>query len=69
MATAKIADDAVTARRLSGDHDPLRWREIEVEVPQPCPPVQQATAKLLTEAGARPSRSSSKLGRVLKAPG
>jgi inorganic triphosphatase YgiF len=64
---AEIADDVVTAQRLPGSHDPLRWREIEVEVPQPCPPVQQATAKLLTEAGARPSRSASKLGRVLNA--
>jgi hypothetical protein len=66
-AVAEIADDTVTARRLSGNHDPLRWREIEVEVPEPCPPVQEAAAKLLTEAGARPSRSSSKLSRVLNA--
>jgi CYTH domain-containing protein len=70
---AEIADDVVTARRLSGaaagdarnDRAALRWREIEVEVPEPCPPVQQAAAKLLTEAGARPARSSSKLARVL----
>ncbi|HEX6448983.1 MAG TPA: CYTH domain-containing protein [Trebonia sp.] len=62
---AEIADDVVTAQRLTGNHDPLRWREIEVEVPEPCPPVQEAAAKLLTEAGARPSRSASKLSRVL----
>jgi inorganic triphosphatase YgiF len=66
---AEIADDVVTAQRLSGSREPLRWREIEVEVPQPCPPVQEATAKLLMEAGARPARSSSKLGRLLNAPG
>ena len=70
---AEIADDVVTARRLPGaavgdarnDRAALRWREIEVEVPEPCPPVQQAAAKMLTEAGARPARSSSKLARVL----
>lgn len=64
---AEIADDVVIARRLSGSRDPLQWREIEVEVPQPCPPVQQATAELLAGAGARPSRSASKLARVLNA--
>ena len=70
---AEIADDVVTARRLPGaavgdarsDRAALRWREIEVEVPEPCPPVQQAAAKMLTEAGARPARSSSKLAHVL----
>lgn len=73
---AEIADDVVTARRLPGAGDtrgdgdasgaPLRWREIEVEVPAPCPPVQEAAASLLTEAGARPARSSSKLARLLE---
>lgn len=62
---AEIADDRVTGRRLAGDFAPVRWREIEVEVSEPCPEVQAAAAKLLTGAGARPSRSSSKLGRVL----
>lgn len=62
---AEVADDVVTARRLTGSHESLRWREIEVEVPEPCPRVQEAVAKLLAEAGARPARSSSKLARVL----
>jgi inorganic triphosphatase YgiF len=62
---AEVADDRVTGRRLAGGAGPVRWREIEVEVPEPCPPVQEAVAKLLMAAGARPSRSSSKVGRVL----
>lgn len=62
---AEVADDMVTARRLPASGEPLRWREIEVEVPEPRPSVQEAAAKLLTEAGARPARSSSKLARLL----
>ena len=64
---AEVADDRVTGRRLAPGcaPDAQRWREIEVEVPEPCPPVQEAVARLLTEAGARPARSASKLARVL----
>jgi hypothetical protein len=72
---AEVADDVVTARRIpvpDGGTDGggtggavLRWREIEVEVPEPCPPVQEAAAALLAKAGARPASSSSKLARLL----
>jgi uncharacterized protein YjbK len=71
---AEVADDVVTARRLGGagadggtrdDRPALRWREIEVEVPRAHPRLQEAAAKLLTDAGARPARSSSKLARLL----
>lgn len=67
---AEIADDSVTARRMSPDGtgpagEPLRWREIEVEVPRECPPVQEAAAALLLGAGARRSGSASKLARLL----
>jgi inorganic triphosphatase YgiF len=67
---AEVADDAVTARRLSaaqpgGAGEPLRWREIEVEVPQAAPELQQAAADLLFAAGARPAGHGSKLARLL----
>ncbi len=68
---AEIADDTVTARRLTGGADgdtggaPLRWREIEVEVPAADPELQRAAAGLLRAAGARPAAHGSKLARVL----
>jgi hypothetical protein len=62
---AEVADDTVTARRLPRSQPPLRWREIEVEVPDPDSPAGEAAVRLLTEAGARPARSSSKLARLL----
>jgi inorganic triphosphatase YgiF len=69
---AEIADDAVTARRLAGTgggadaaSEPLRWREIEVEVPVAAPALQRAAADLLLSAGARPAGHGSKLARVL----
>ena len=68
---AEIADDVVTARRLRGSAageaggEPLRWREVEVEVPVAAPDLQRAAAGLLREAGARPAGHGSKLARVL----
>jgi inorganic triphosphatase YgiF len=63
---AEVADDAVTGRRLSRPGEsPLRWREIEVEIVSGPPGLLDAVGKLLREAGARPSPSASKLGRVL----
>jgi inorganic triphosphatase YgiF len=62
---AEIADDVVTARRLTGTSGPLRWREVEVEVPSPAPALQRAAADLLFAAGARPAAHGSKLGRLL----
>lgn len=70
-AVAEVADDVVTARRLAGGPgdggagEPLRWREIEVEVPEAAPDLQRAAADLLFAAGARPSGHGSKLARVL----
>ena len=62
----EVADDAVTARRLGQpEENPLRWREIEVELASGQPGLLDTIGKLLEEAGARPSPSSSKLGRVL----
>jgi inorganic triphosphatase YgiF len=62
---AEVADDAVTARRLPEGGEPLRWREVEVEVPSAAPQLQQAAADLLLSAGARPAGHGSKLGRLL----
>ncbi len=64
---AEVADDEVTARRLgpSAASSPLRWHEIEVELVSGPPSVLEAAGKLLREAGARPSASASKLGRLL----
>jgi len=67
---AEVADDEVTARRLRPGQeagDPLRWHEIEVELVSGPPSVLGAAGKLLREAGARPSASASKLGRLLAA--
>jgi CYTH domain len=78
---AEIADDQVTARRLPGGTGPgdagpgnaglvstapLVWREIEVEAGEAgSAGLLTAAGKLLQEAGARPARSASKLGRLL----
>jgi inorganic triphosphatase YgiF len=64
---AEVADDRVTARRLP-DGEPLRWREVEVEVPEADPDLQRAAADLLLAAGARPAGHGSKLARVLDSP-
>jgi len=67
---AEVADDVVTARRVAGSAEatagqPLRWREIEIEVPVAWPRLQQAAADLLRAAGARPSGHGSKLAHLL----
>jgi inorganic triphosphatase YgiF len=65
---AEVADDEVTARREGSAAEPLRWREVEVEVPEGTPPeVLAAAAELLLAAGARPGSKGSKLARVLDA--
>ena len=63
---AEVADDAVTGRRLvQPGESPLRWREVEVEIVSGQPGLLDTVGRLLQEAGARPSPSASKLGRVL----
>jgi inorganic triphosphatase YgiF len=65
---AEVADDLVTARRngpSARQGSPLRWREIEVEIIAARPGLLESADKLLREAGARPSKASSKLGRLL----
>jgi inorganic triphosphatase YgiF len=65
----EVADDLVTAVRFSAaDSEPMRWREIEVEVLTPgaeATALLEAVGRVLREAGARPSASGSKLARVL----
>jgi inorganic triphosphatase YgiF len=62
---AEIADDQVTASRVPAAGEPLRWREVEVEVPSESPELQQAVANRLFAAGARPAGHGSKLARLL----
>jgi inorganic triphosphatase YgiF len=63
---AEVADDVVTASRLPAAGDPLRWREVEVEVAAADPELQRAAAAVLRAAGARPAGHGSKLARVLE---
>jgi inorganic triphosphatase YgiF len=65
---AEVADDVVTARREGAAGVPLRWREVEVEVPQESPAVLAEAARLLLAAGARPAAKGSKLARLLDSP-
>lgn len=69
---AEVADDHVTAQRTGGPDgdgtagEPMRWREVEVEVPEGTPPeVPHTAAELLLAAGARPAGKGSKLARLL----
>ena len=66
---AEVADDLVTATRLDQTGaEPMRWREIEVEIvgdSDDAPRVLEAVGRALREAGAARSSSASKLGRVL----
>lgn len=65
----EVADDLVTAVRFGAtDREPMRWREIEVEVLSPgaeATALLEGVGRVLREAGARPSASGSKLARVL----
>ncbi|MGD0602289.1 MAG: CYTH domain-containing protein [Streptosporangiaceae bacterium] len=69
-ALVEIADDRVTATRFgTPDNGPVRWREIEVEVMSDQPEAArllEAVGQALREAGATPSASESKLGRLLQ---
>ncbi len=67
---AEVADDTVTGSRPD-PADPARWRladswrEVEVELVSGHHDLLNATAGQLRAAGAEPSQSASKLGRVL----
>ena len=65
---AEVADDLVTGRVPGPGDDPgepVTWREIEVELVSGGPEILAATRDRLVAAGARPSRSPSKLARLL----
>jgi inorganic triphosphatase YgiF len=65
---AEVADDEVTGR-VPGRKDPAAWRALEVEVVTGGPEILHAAGSRLTAAGARPSRSASKLSRLLGTDG
>jgi inorganic triphosphatase YgiF len=65
---AEVADDLVTATRLDEPSaEPVTWREIEVEAAEGAEVggLLEAAGQALQKAGARPSASASKLGRLL----
>ena len=67
---AEVADDQVTGSRPDpADPESWRlqdtWREVEVELKSGSPDLLDAAAAGLAAAGATPSRSASKLARVL----
>ena len=65
---AEVADDLVTATRLDQPGaQPMKWREIEVEAAEGADVAElmEAAGQRLRQAGATPSSSASKLGRVL----
>jgi CHAD domain-containing protein len=73
---AEVADDTVTAERLTGpgatsgaDGDgqrgPVSWREVEIELVDGDRSLLAKVGKRLRRAGARPSAAASKLARAL----
>ncbi len=64
---AEVADDSVTATDLSGSDGAAAkaWREVEVELVEGGRKLLDAAGGLLTEAGATPGSSGSKLARAL----
>ena len=70
----EVADDRVTATQFGrGAEEPVTWREIEVEVvaegqeeEKQAAQLLGAVGRVLREAGATPSSSGSKLGRLLQ---
>jgi inorganic triphosphatase YgiF len=62
---AEIADDHVCATvDAGGTGEPIRWREVEVELGPAADEVPRKLAKRLASAGAKPPRYPSKLVRV-----
>jgi len=66
---AEVADDTVTASvPPTGPGTPIQiraWREVEVELGSGADELAAEVGKRLVDAGARPSASASKVGRVL----
>jgi CHAD domain-containing protein len=61
---AEMADDNVCASVNGGTGEPIRWREIEVELGPGVDEVPRTLARRLASAGAKPSCYPSKLARV-----
>jgi hypothetical protein len=65
---AEVADDQVTGQvpgQPGAPAGPVTWREVEVELVSGDPQILAAARSGLLAAGARPSSSASKLGRLL----
>lgn len=66
----EVCDDRVAATRLRSDATDRQqsWREWELELGRPDPELAREGGRALISAGARPSRSGSKLARALGDP-
>jgi CHAD domain-containing protein len=64
---AEIADDLVTGQNV-GSAESVSWRELEVELGEGSRELLRSVGDRLMAAGAVPSTSSSKVGRVLPTP-
>ena len=62
---AELADDLVTVEREGAE--PVRWRELEIELVDGDPAMLAALDKAVRGSGVKPSAASSKIGRVLAA--
>ncbi len=65
---AEVADDQVTGQvpgQPGAPAEPVTWREVEVELVSGGPEILEAARSRLIAAGAQPSSSASKLGRLL----
>jgi CHAD domain-containing protein len=70
-ALAEVCDDRVAATRLGTEQKEEQdsWREWELELRKPDSEIAREGRRALISSGARPSRSASKLARVLAIPG
>jgi CHAD domain-containing protein len=69
-ALAEVCDDRVVATRLANEQkdEQHSWREWELELRKPDSEIAREGRRALISSGARPSRSASKLARVLANP-
>lgn len=62
---AEVDDDLVTARPAGNGAEPMRWREVEVELGAADERLLARIGRRLIDAGAARARAGSKLGRLL----
>ena len=65
---AELADDHVEAVTPDADREPVRWRELEIELVTGERSLLDRVGRRLVDAGARPSTRGTKLAQVVHAP-